>query len=82
MFSITYILFVIFRNIKKVQFKEQKYLMAAIITSVAFMAAQFFHSDLYSYGSTVFYLVLFSGCYVLNHNNQSVWLAKGYKNEI
>ncbi|MCW8996847.1 MAG: O-antigen ligase family protein [Psychromonas sp.] len=79
MLSVTYLLFIIFRNIRKVQFKDQKYLTAAVITSVAFMAIQFFHSELYSYGSAVFYLVLFSGCYVLNQNNQSAWCIKGHK---
>ena len=79
MASITYLLFVILRNIRRVQLKEQKYLIAAVITSAAFLFTQIFHSELYHYGSTVFYLVLFSGCYVLNQNNQSVWFGKVIK---
>jgi O-antigen ligase len=80
--SIIYLLFVILKNIRRVQLEDQKYLIAAVIASVAFLVTQIFHNDLYYYGSTAFYLVLFSGCYVLNQDNHLAWFGKGHKNEI
>lgn len=77
--SLLYTLFIIMKNVKKVKFNDQKYLLAAVIASVAFMITQIFHSDLYHYGSTAFYLVLFSGCYILNKNDPSVWMLKRSK---
>lgn len=79
MTSFLYPLFIILKNIKRVPVKDQKYLIAAITTSIAFLVTQFFHNELYSFGSTVFYLVLFSGCYILHQNNPDVWLNKGHK---
>ncbi|TEW51991.1 O-antigen ligase family protein [Psychromonas algicola] len=78
--SIGYLLLMLLKNINKIPFEDQKYLIATIVTSVAFMCAQVFHSDLYHYGSTIFYLLLFSGCYILNQNNPSIWFHKGRKN--
>ena len=77
--SILYTLFILMKNVKKVKFNDQKYLLAAVVASVAFMITQVFHSDLYHYGSTAFYLVLFSGCYILNKNDPSVWIFKRSK---
>jgi len=80
-FGIIYSLLVMAKNIKRVPIKDQKYLVVAIVSASAFLVCQFFHSDLYHYGSVVFYLSLFSGCYVLNQNNQAAWFGKGYKYE-
>jgi O-antigen ligase len=76
MLGLCYSLFVIFKNISKVSFADQKYLIASVIASFSFLITQFFHNDLYHYGSTIFYIVLFSGCFVLNKNNTAVWFPK------
>lgn len=80
--SLVYVLAIIFINIKKVKSADQKYLISAFVTSIAFMVTQVFHNDLYSYGSTAFYLVLFSGCYILNQSYQLTESEKVAKNEI
>lgn len=80
--SISYILWVLLKNIRKIPPDDQKYLLATIIASVAFMSTQVFHSDLYHYGSTAFYLILFSGCYVQNQYSSSSWFQKGYKDDM
>jgi O-antigen ligase len=74
--SIFYIFFIIIKNMNKVKREEQKYLVAAIVTSSAFMSVQVFHNELYSYGSTPFYLLLFSACFILNENDNSIWFKK------
>ncbi|MGR0278160.1 O-antigen ligase family protein [Marinomonas dokdonensis] len=60
---------VIFFSFKRIRLSDEgskKYLVSAMVSSIAFMVAQFFHNDLYSYGSTVFYLALFSACFIIN----------------
>lgn len=80
--SFIYPLFIIFKNIKRVKVSDQKYLVAAITTSIAFLVTQIFHNELYSYGSSALYLVLFSGCYILQQNNLLTWFGRDYKNEM
>jgi O-antigen ligase len=70
LFSFMFPLFVMFKKVNKVQVDDKKYLVAALVVSTSFLTVQVFHGELYSYGSAVFYLVLFSGCFVLNKNKQ------------
>ncbi|MGO3738686.1 MAG: O-antigen ligase family protein [Marinomonas foliarum] len=64
-----YLLYCI-KRIHKVPFEDRKYPLAAIVSSLAFLSIQFFHSELYSYGSTSFYLILFAALYILNENDK------------
>jgi len=81
MAGIIFLLFIIIKSINVVRSNERKYLIAAVISSVGFLVTQIFHSDLYHYGSTAFYLVLFSGCYTLNRDHPNLWFTMSRKYE-
>jgi O-antigen ligase len=69
------------KRIQKTQFEDRKYLLAAVVSSLAFLFIQFFHNELYSYGSTSFYLVIFSAFYVLNESDKLPIYPKGHRDE-
>ncbi|RNF48815.1 O-antigen ligase family protein [Marinomonas hwangdonensis] len=69
------------KRIQKIPFEDRKYPLAALVSSLAFLSIQFFHSELYSYGSTTFYLILFAALYILNENDKVPSLQKGLKDE-
>lgn len=63
-FSVVFFLklqYKILRSVKSVDEKGKVLLVSAVVASAGFLTAQFFHSDLYSYGSIPFLIVLFGG---------------------
>jgi O-antigen ligase len=79
--SISVCLLYFIKRIQKIQFEDRKYPLAAIVSSLAFLFIQFFHSELYSYGATSFYLIIFSAFYVLNESDKLPIHPKGHKDE-
>ncbi len=79
--SIAVCLLYFIKRIQKTQFEDRKYLLAAIVSSLAFLFIQFFHSELYSYGATSFYLIIFSAFYVLNESDKLPIYLKGHQDE-
>lgn len=79
--SIAVCLLYFIKRIQKTQSEDRKYLLAAIVSSLAFLFIQFFHSELYSYGATSFYLVIFSAFYVLNESDKLPIYPKGHRDE-
>ncbi|MGO2356573.1 MAG: O-antigen ligase family protein [Marinomonas foliarum] len=68
--SIAVYLLYFIKRIQKIPFEDRKYPLSAIACSLAFLSIQFFHSELYSYGSTSFYLIIFAALYILNENEK------------
>ena len=67
------------KRIQKIPFEDRKYPLAAIVSSLAFLSIQFFHSELYSYGSTSFYLIIFAALYILNESDKLPVHPQDYK---
>lgn len=55
------ILFRLVRKLQHVEHRDKPALIAAILAMLAFGISQFFHSELFSYGAVIFYLVLYGG---------------------
>lgn len=54
-------LYRLLQGLGKVSREKKVYVQAAVAVSTGFLLAQFFHGELYSYGSVLFILVLFVG---------------------
>ncbi len=61
-----YLIFKLFSALNKAEPFDKKIIIAAITATLGFFISQFVHSDLYSYGSSVWYLVLFAGLFTAN----------------
>ena len=57
----TLLMYRLVRSLTADSFGEKVYVQAAIVASSGFIFAQFFHSELYSYGSALLVLVFFAG---------------------
>ncbi len=66
MYSIYYILYTQIKNYKKLSDDENLYVIAALTSTIGFLSTQCFHTELISYGAIIFYIILFSGCLVIN----------------
>ena len=66
MAAILYILLMQMIRIQMVPPDDRCYIMASVVVSAGFLAAQMFHGELHSYGSYTFYIAFFGGCFVLN----------------
>jgi len=64
--SLFFILIQISKNMKKVKTNEKRYITIAFISTVGFLISQFFHGELFSYGVNIYYMTLFSACFVAN----------------
>ncbi|MCP3921462.1 MAG: O-antigen ligase family protein [Desulfobacterales bacterium] len=76
MSSLFYIIYTQIKNYKKLSDDESLYVIAALTSTIGFFATQCFHTELISYGAIIFYLILFSGCLVVNP-----YLENGLKKE-
>lgn len=61
MLFLTRIILKLFMGVKQSSGPEKAYILAALLSAVSFLASQFFHSDLFSYGGNLFFIALFTG---------------------
>ena len=64
------LIFKLVRALDKAEPFDKKLIIAAVTVTFGFFISQFVHSELYSYGSSVWYLVLFAGLFSANKYNR------------
>lgn len=65
-FSIFGLIYKLLSAEKKAVSEDQQHIVAGIVVSSGFLVSQFFHSDLYSYGSCLYYLILYNALFAAN----------------
>jgi O-antigen ligase len=74
--GIALLLFLLYKSLKFADTTQKPMIISAIVVSSGFLLAQLFHSELNSYSSSFFYLVLFGGCQASCHfinEQKSIW---------